>query len=80
MPPAAAPLSVDSARPPFSKGDYRGVLHALIQRWIPPSSPPWKRGDGPRSQALVIDKHIFSHLQGCRGGLLPGREGPTPEG
>src|SRR5438876_8844284 len=29
--------------PPFPRGDYRGVLQALIQRWIPPSSPPLEK-------------------------------------
>src|SRR5438876_854775 len=26
--------------PPFPRGDYRGVLQVLIQRCLPPSSPP----------------------------------------
>jgi len=55
--------------PPFPRGDYRGVagrlFQALIQQWIPPpSSPPFSKGGQPKVAVLIIDKHIFSHLQG----------------
>ena len=38
------PLVAIQRVPPFPRGDYRGVLQALIQRWIPPSSPPLEKG------------------------------------
>jgi hypothetical protein len=58
--------------PPFPRGDYRGVagclFQALIQQRIPPpSSPPLEKGGQPNVAVLIIDKHIFSQLQGLGG-------------
>ena len=52
--------------PPRTRGDFRGVagnLHqVLIQQWLPPLSPPWKRGDA--FQGLAQFFHDFPPAEG----------------
>jgi hypothetical protein len=63
--------------PPFPRGDYRGgrrlsVPSADSTEDTTPLKSPLGKGGQPNVAVLIIDKHIFSHLQGRGVGVEAG--------
>src|SRR5438093_4774348 len=57
--------------PPSNEGGLQGGPHqVLIQQWIPPSSPPWPRGDESENNELLQGLTNFFTPSGGAGGCL----------